>query len=857
MNEIYLSPEAVVFLCEFVLASAIAAYLLSVKRKSKATIWLALSMAGYAVFFGCLVVVTSAEGVQNAVINTVQLFGFLGGLSAALAFAYHFNENPYVREAKWVIATAAGITLLWPVGLASLFAIGIEPPGQAVSIAIAVTVLLITLWTLIVHLRKAVRLSGESSDGRMAAIFAPADRRARAHRAFALLSLVIFSVAVLVGFGSAGLVQAKTANTLILFGFMAYVFSVVIVYVNHTPEPTTFQVKVVSFALATVVTVLGITTLLAFDSVDLIRASNITLPRAAVDFTPTATGFRMTEVTAPISSDLGRRLAIGNGEFIPAAIGFEFPFAGETWDTLYVDDDGLVSFGGGFSPLAEMRTTELPLIAPLFTPLHPERGGGVYVHRDSAAMTVTWNKVPHTLAQDPVTVQLRLDSTGTIGFRYGQIPGTIVSAERGILPAGKAAAPEPIQAASAIPPSITASQGFSQSFGGEHRAFIHDRVLIMVWILLGSTLFVLVGFPYLLRSTITQPLGSLLEGMRRVNSGDLNTKVRIPVRDELGHLAQHFNLMTESLQRAEERLRAYAQELEARVEERTAELRSSLAELKATQSQLVQQEKLASLGALTAGIAHEIKNPLNFVNNFALLSVELADELTEEIERIEATIGEEETEEVRTIIDDLKVNAEKIAEHGKRADGIVKSMLLHSRGKSGERQETDLNALLNEYVNLAFHGMRAQDPQFNCDIRRTFDESIGHVNVIPQDVGRVFINLLNNAFYAVAEKARSMNGQYSPVVCVSTQRVDDRIEIVIEDNGPGIPEKVRQKIFEPFFTTKPSGSGTGLGLSLSHDIVTREHGGSLHVDSREGEATTFTISLPIRQNGSDNPSPSQ
>ena len=855
MNELYLSPEAVVFLCEFVLASAIAAYLLSVKQKSKATIWLALSMAGYAVFFGCLVVITSAEGLQNAIINVVQLFGFLGGLTAALVFAYYFNENPYVREAKWVTATAAGVTLLWPLGLTALFVVGIEPPGQLISIAIAATVLLITLWTLVVHLRKAVRLRDGSRDGKLAAIFAPVDRRARAHRAFALLSLVIFGVAVLVGLGSAGIVQTTTANTLILFGFMVYVFSVVIVYVNHTPEPTTFQVKVVSFALATVVTVLGITTLLAFDSVDLIRASNITLPRAAVDAVPTANGYRMAEVHAPLESDIGRRIAIDNGESVPTAIGFGFPFADETWDTLYVDDDGLVSFGGGLRLLAEMETTDLPVIAPLFAPLHPERGGGVYVRRDSAAMTVTWNQVPHTLADDPVTVQLRLDTTGAIGFRYGQLPGTIASAERGIFPTGKSAAPEPIEATTALPPGFSSSTGFAQSFGGEHRAFIHDRVLIMVWILLGSTLFVLVGFPYLLRSTITQPLGSLLEGMRRVNSGDLNTKVRIPVRDELGHLAHHFNLMTESLQKAEERLRAYAQELELRVEERTAELRRSLAELKATQSQLVQQEKLASLGALTAGIAHEIKNPLNFVNNFAVLSVELADELTEEIEKIEAQIGEDESDELRAIIDDLKINAEKIAEHGKRADGIVKSMLLHSRGKSGERQETNLNALLNEYVNLAFHGMRAQDPQFNCEIRRNFDESIGEVNIIPQDVGRVFINLLNNAFYAVAEKARSVNGQYAPVVCVSTRRTKDWIEIVIEDNGPGIPEKVREKIFEPFFTTKPSGSGTGLGLSLSHDIVTREHGGSLQVESREGEATTFTISLPIRQNGIQQPTP--
>jgi signal transduction histidine kinase len=269
-------------------------------------------------------------------------------------------------------------------------------------------------------------------------------------------------------------------------------------------------------------------------------------------------------------------------------------------------------------------------------------------------------------------------------------------------------------------------------------------------------------------------------------------------------------------------------------------LRRSLDHLKTTQAQLVQSEKLASLGQLTAGIAHEIKNPLNFINNFAALCAELADEVEDEIRSRGAA-----DENIEAILSDLRLNAEKIQEHGRRADGIVKSMLEHSRGKSGERRETDLNALLDEYVSLAYHGMRAQETQFNCRIERSFDGSIGHLDLVPQDLGRVFINILNNAFYAVYEKSKTCGEVYEPAVAVSTVRFNGSVEIRINDNGPGVPETLRKKIFEPFYTTKPTGSGTGLGLSLSHDIVTQVHGGEMYVESIEGEQTTFVINIPV------------
>ena len=276
------------------------------------------------------------------------------------------------------------------------------------------------------------------------------------------------------------------------------------------------------------------------------------------------------------------------------------------------------------------------------------------------------------------------------------------------------------------------------------------------------------------------------------------------------------------------------------------DLQATLDRLKAAQEQLVVQEKLASLGALTAGIAHEIKNPLNFVNNFADLSVELVQELREELLKHKSAMGDEDYGNIESLLDDLTRNAKKINEHGKRADSIVRSMLQHSRGQRGERQATDINALLEEYVNLSYHGMRAQDSSFNVTIERDYSGSLGTIEVVPQDISRVFLNILNNACYAVSEKSRKLGTAdgFKPTLRVCTVDLGDQIEVRIRDNGFGIPAEVREQIFNPFFTTKPTGQGTGLGLSISHDIVVLEHGGQLDVDTEAGEFTEFVVRLP-------------
>jgi signal transduction histidine kinase len=307
----------------------------------------------------------------------------------------------------------------------------------------------------------------------------------------------------------------------------------------------------------------------------------------------------------------------------------------------------------------------------------------------------------------------------------------------------------------------------------------------------------------------------------------------------------------------EKRIQAENQQkiLQEEVDKQTVELRNSLTELKSTQSQLIQSEKMASLGELTAGIAHEIQNPLNFVNNFSELNVELMAELRVKNEELGIK-----NEDINDLVSDIQSNSEKINHHGQRAASIVKGMLQHSRTSSGQKELTDINALCDEYLRLAYHGLRAKDKSFNAAFKTEFDPNLPKINIIPQDMGRVVLNLINNAFFAVKQRQdvgtserepnddptiRRPDEEYTPMVIVSTRKKEDTIEITVSDNGTGIPNEIKEKIFQPFFTTKPTGQGTGLGLSLAYDIVTKVHGGKLTVESEQGRGTTFRIEVPV------------
>jgi two-component system, NtrC family, sensor kinase len=332
------------------------------------------------------------------------------------------------------------------------------------------------------------------------------------------------------------------------------------------------------------------------------------------------------------------------------------------------------------------------------------------------------------------------------------------------------------------------------------------------------------------------PIKALQAGAARLGSGDLSQRISVKTGDELETLADQFNDMAGRLEES------YT-DLERKVELRTRELAKSLDDLHTAQDRLVQTEKLASLGQLTAGIAHEIKNPLNFVNNFSAVSGELVDELREALAG--ANLDDKLRAQVNEIEDMLKGNLDKVVQHGKRADSIVKNMLLHSRQASEEHRPIDINGAVEESLNLAYHGARAEKQGFNITLQRSFDPAAGEVDLFPQEFTRVLLNLIGNGFYAATKRKAEANGaNYEPTLMAATKNLGDKVEIRIRDNGTGIPPEVKEKMFNPFFTTKPVGEGTGLGLSLSHDIIVKQHGGSIEVDTVPGEFTEFRIVLP-------------
>ena len=377
-------------------------------------------------------------------------------------------------------------------------------------------------------------------------------------------------------------------------------------------------------------------------------------------------------------------------------------------------------------------------------------------------------------------------------------------------------------------------------------------VLLVLLNILSTVAALLLGWLFVGRHLVRRLVG-LASAMRSMAVGDLEVPVTVGGNDEVADMAKalevfrRYALEVQRLNLVEK----LAEELDAK----NHTLEQTLENLKQAQEQVVAEQKLASLGQLTAGVAHEIKNPLNFINNFSDVSVELIDEIEEIMEEgqngqngkdgQDGQAGQAETvEEINAILSDLRLNLQKVKEHGQRADGIVRSMLEHSRSTPGEWRETDVNALLKQYMDLAYHAMRAHNSNFNVTMSENLDPEMGPLEVVPQDIGRVFLNLVTNACQAIEEKRQQSGDDYEPQLRVSSRRLGDRAEFCVHDNGPGIPEEIRERIFEPFMTTKKTGEGTGLGLSLTTDILTR-HGGSIRVDSQEGAFTEMTVVLPL------------
>ena len=877
--DIFILPDLVVTLCFDVLLLSFGVYLVSRHWASVAARWLAACCLVFVIMFTAWSVPSLMLPMQ--VSETLYFGVFLVGMGALLPyaitlqqFAYTFRGNPYVRESRIMLGLTgvlSGLIVVMFVLLRRSDA-GAFGVGGLMAMSSFVGGLLASIWTLMVLARKTVLFSrdalafeeeGETSRATTSIwhhLRYPHGRAAQACRVFlgvaSLPLLIVFFGTIMWGMG----LGYAWFYTLWITCVFLFIYALIVAYVTYTPEPTTVQVKLVGTVLATVLLFLALVGTAMYSEEALVYQGGGTTPEPhTLRFEPDAQGGYTVTRTPPVPArpGQGKRLPLGDDDERAVAIGFSFPFYGTAWDSMYVSANGAIGLGGPVKGLYSAHYLPgdvlhgAPKVIPFFADFNPMMGG-VFVEHAPEQVRIIWYEVGLTgsAAKLRYTVQATLHRSGTVELTTASPAGQIAAlvpaglAGRGLVPGGEERPVQSLEVTSNA--RFVGSPGVAlvEDFAEPVYRYGHRYGKKLLYLLVAATLFCLLVLPFVFRASLLRPLARLLTGLQQLEKGNLDTAVNIPTHDEVGQLAQHFNSMTHALRKAEHQLQDYAATLEEKVDARTAALTQSLEQLKAAQARLVQAEKMASLGALTAGIAHEIKNPLNFVNNFAELSSELVDELHAELDALNGQLDAERRAELEDLLADLRLNVQKINLHGRRADGIVQAMLLHSRGAEGERRAVDLNALVEEYISLSYHGKRAQMPAFNATIEKDLDASIGQVDLVPQDFGRVLLNLLGNAFDAVYERAAQSHEAYAPTVTVSTRRVGEAVEIRVEDNGPGIPESVKVKIFEPFFTTKPTGVGTGLGLSLSYDIVTQGHGGTLLVESVDGQGAAFVVTLP-------------
>ncbi len=813
----------------------LALYLLTIKGKSTTTklIIAMVCMLAIGDFSGTLWIIGSNSNWEPPILVSSLLW--TGGLAGTIVLVllvlviYRIGHVAFQREAKW----AAGI-----VGFLSILVLvnqNVLPPEKSIQWAFVLVYLLMFSWLLGVLVRKW-RITDQ------------ADLRSRAtYKALAAFVAYLFVVATV--FLLTVLLDLPFASELVtemIGATMPIVTS--LVFLQFVPETTSLEAKFVAVGFLAVLIVTHLNAIPVNSNHELRLRYAPNLEPASVTLLPQEEGgYRAEGRPFVFHEPVGD--TVGTADEFHAAIKPEFPVLvyGAEVDSVYVTPNGKLAFG----PIGEIEVgrrfltrIDVPHVAPLDMDLDPSEGGSVRAWSTDDSLMVTWHNVPEFRSAEDVRLAgqipieqrsrnaqliLRRDGSMTVtrgesvfrpsAWRYGISPGLPVLEENGTTP-DLSQEIHGTMKSSWLPVSAGPNEAllFGERNGHLYYAWARTETIRILSNAFLGFLFVLLIVPVWFRLSIRRRLGGLLAGLQRTNSGDLDHEVPVVYNDEVGQLSTSFNAMTASL-------RTYTHEMEDLVEERTAEL-------KATQAQLVEQEKLASLGSLTAGIAHEIKNPLNFVNNFAEVGGELADELAE-------AIAAGETEEAGQILNELKANATQIAKHGKRADSIVQGMMQHARGGASDMETVVVNDFLEEYANLAWHGRRARDHGFQTEIIRDFDSDAGAIKAMPQELGRVVLNLLNNAFDAVAETEGAR-------IALKSRRTEVGVVISVADNGPGIPEGIRQKIFEPFFTTKATGEGTGLGLSLSYDIITKGHGGTMTVGESLDGGALFTLSLPVQ-----------
>ncbi|MEM6783080.1 MAG: ATP-binding protein [Bacteroidota bacterium] len=865
-----LTPASIPLLCQTLLAGLTAAYLLALRSRVSSTRWLAGAMVALATYAGCFLL-TSVVPVTSlgSFLAVLGLYLFAATTVGALVqFAYTFLADPFPRERRavlgisaTVLAVLAGVSL-WTAATPSLVVL------EGLFIVYGVLLLVGIVWAGVVHARQYRRFQRAASRR-----WWPPTHDARGHLAFGFLTDVFGAIGLANFLVSFDIIGLRAFQYVALLGGLALSLGYVVAFINHAREPTMVQGKLVGLVLATVLAFLGLAGVRLFNPTDIAREAGNALPSVqTIRISPLDDGgYKVALVDAAdvnLSPAVGQPLDdadLAEGLALP----FPFPLFDAAFDTVHPNPYGALHFDQPADLAFPFLNTDGPLIAALLAPCS---SGGTetrtFIAMGDEAVAFTWQHEYEFSRGVPITLRATLYPDGTVDLGYEGPPIAPTFGLRGLWNEGLATALPVRLGGEAL--LVEPGQGLVEDFAARYRSRAHAEVDPLARIVFFATVFVLGVLPLFFRASLLQPLAQLLAGVQRLERGERNARVEIHSSDELGALATGFNEMADAIAEADQQLQTYAETLEQRVEERTATLQDALDRERTMQTQLVQSEKLASLGRLTAGIAHEIKNPLNFVTNFAALSTDYVDDLADLLGRDPATLTDDDRAEVAELLADLSTNVTKIEEHGRRADGIVRGMLAHARGGEGERRAVEVNALAEEFLGLAFHGMRARHPGFQVTLERDLDPEAGTIDALPQDLGRVLLNLLSNAFEAVRGYAQPASGDsvspsappgYRPTVTVRTRRTEDRVTITVADNGPGVPDAAQARLFEPFFTTKPTGQGTGLGLSISHDIA-QSHGGSLTFQARDesfddaaSTGALFVLALPTDANAPLSPSP--
>lgn len=801
-------------------------YLLSRKQKSVESRLIMLTLLFWGASAGSLVyyevththLLISGTGFQDAPLFAGTFWAFVLAFLLFLgSLLYRIGGNNNPIESR--VFTGAGI--LYLVVHYGLYIVNLDDFSKLIQFARMETNIVISvfLWLIIVAVRKIWYLRSSTAPKRVVRLVQMFLISTAAALVFYLSTSYLTIIFVL---------SAEVRGILPAFCGIIFVASFVIGYLLYGGEKHSLSVTLIGFLMISYVAIFATVLPILRPEVDLRRTfQNPGSPQTLMFSPDSLGGYVLTKSDAEWIEHDGTPFVVQDDAAAGIKTPFLIPFYGAEYDSVWVGTNGSVSFGAELDKdlaysQGESFYDAIPSAMVMYSDfLLGASDARIFIDESPDRLVITWFNISnYDQHESTYNLQTVLYPDGRVRFNYGEISSIPLMLFSGISPGGPA---EPIEFQSELVGLPGQAMFEFHDTRDAYRAYVHPLILpaamaggigLFVVLLLGILFY---------RAGILVPLDRVLVGLRSVEQGDLDKTVVITERNELGSLADYFNQMTTSL-------REYRDKMEDLVSKRTADLDRTIIDLKATQAQLVEQDKLASLGALTAGIAHEIKNPLNFVNNFAEVGSELFAELKE-------AVNNGDKESVHSILGELEQNSEQIAKHGKRADSIVRSMMQHAKGGTSEMEAIVLNSFLEEYANLAWHGMRARDHGFQADVIRNFDSNVESINAMPQELGRVILNLLNNAFDAIRET-------HEPAVTISTRAVASGVEIVVSDNGPGIPEEIREKVLEPFFTTKATGEGTGLGLSLSYDIVTNGHGGQMSVRESADGGAEFVIRLP-------------